>query len=43
MYTGEIASLRHLPDGNERLLVEIDRVDLRIHDLIRLRRAFPAQ
>ena len=35
MHTGQIASLSHFPDGNEWPFVEVDRVDLRVHEPIR--------
>ena len=37
MYTGEIASLGHFPDGDEWPFVEVGRVDLRVHEPIRQR------
>jgi hypothetical protein len=43
MHTRQIAGLRHFPDGNERAFVEINRIDLRVHDLMRLRQGHPAQ
>ncbi len=33
MHTSQIAGLSRLPDGNEGALVEIDRIDLRVHML----------
>lgn len=35
MYAGEVACLGHFPDGDEWPFVEVDRVDLRVHELIR--------
>lgn len=36
MDTGQIAGLSHLPDGDEWPLVEVDRVDLRVHESTRM-------
>src|SRR6185437_6286454 len=36
--TGEIVSLRHFPDGDERTFVEVGGVDLRVHEPMRMRR-----
>jgi glycerate kinase len=38
MDAGQITSLGHFPDSDERTLVEIDRIDLRVHNPIGLRR-----
>jgi hypothetical protein len=35
MHTRQVTGLRHFPDGNERAFVEIDRIDLRVHDPMR--------
>jgi hypothetical protein len=32
MHAGQIAGLGHLPDGDERPLVEVDRVQSQVHD-----------
>ena len=43
MDTGEVAGLGHFPDGDEGSFVEINRIDLRVHGPIRLRRGSFAQ
>ena len=35
MHTRQVAGLRHFPDGDEWALVEINRIDLRVHGPIR--------
>ena len=35
MHASQVAGLRHFPNGEKRLLVEIDGLNLRIHDSIR--------
>jgi hypothetical protein len=39
----QVAGLRNFPNGDEWALIEIDRIDLRVHSPIRLREALPAQ
>jgi len=43
VYASKVAGLGHFPDGNEGTFIEIDRIDLRIHVLIRLRNGRLAQ
>jgi len=35
VHTGQIAGLSHFPNGDEWPFVKVDRVDLRVHELIR--------
>ena len=37
VYTGEVACLGHFPDGDEWPFIEVGRVDLRVHELMRQR------
>jgi hypothetical protein len=43
MHTGEVAGLGYFPDGDEWALVEINRIDLRVHGPMRLRKGSVAQ
>jgi hypothetical protein len=43
MHTRQVAGLCHFPDGNEWAFVEVDRIDLRVHGLMRLPLRHPAQ
>ena len=43
MHTGEVTGLGHIPDGDEWALVEINRIDLRVHGPMRLRKGSVAQ
>jgi hypothetical protein len=43
MHTGEVAGLSYLPDGDEWMFIEINRIDLRIHGSIGLRKGSSAQ
>ena len=37
VHTGQVAGLGHFPDGDEWPFVEVDRVDLRVHEPMRQR------
>jgi len=43
VYASKVAGLGHFPYGNEGTLIEIDRIDLWIHVVIRLRNGRPVQ
>lgn len=43
MHTGEVAGLSYLPDDDEWTFIEINRIDLRVHEPIRLRKGSSAQ
>jgi hypothetical protein len=43
MHAGQVAGLSYFPDGDEWPFVEVDRVDLRVHELIRQPHAGLAQ
>jgi hypothetical protein len=43
MHTRQVTGLRHFPDGEEWEFVEINRIDLRVHGLMRLPLRHPAQ